>query len=630
MTPISVGEAVAGRYQVKGVPREFPGYTGYRAFDREVEVEVSLWWVHPELYPAAADRERFLGAARNVRAMKNPNARRLFDVGEIEGRLFATAQLATGERLQDKVAGGARATDAELLGYAVALCEALSRAHESGFVHGRLVPDDVVTVSGLLKIGGIGLWHNASDAARRVWGASARYVAPEAWEEAGVGPRADVFSAAAILAELACGGGGAAWNHGGEVRELRDEISLQRPDIATELCAALADDPDKRPQSPRGLLASLRVALVDEKLPTHQMRSVPPSEIGLAEPVTEIEIETRKTNGKSAPVAAPAVAPAAAPMRPTEEIAAIDRELDDAEATSAFVRRAPSPEPGDAAEFSDTDLAASPVPANPPARQTGEDLSMPLVADPSKELHMPPALAVQPPRADAPSATPMWLYVGASVVAAGAVAAIAWLILTGLFGDDDRAAAQPDREAANRPASAVAVRADAAPAEQPVVVAPAPQLGPCPDGMAHVESYCIDAYESPGQGRMPEVGMTLAMAENACSDRGARLCTDDEWERACRGPSGRSFPYGSAYRKGRCNTPEDDRAEIGATGSFPDCNSDEDVYDMSGNVAEWVVSGRARGGSARDETDGRCSRRRRSRPERAYDDVGYRCCADAR
>jgi len=52
---------------------------------------------------------------------------------------------------------------------------------------------------------------------------------------------------------------------------------------------------------------------------------------------------------------------------------------------------------------------------------------------------------------------------------------------------------------------------------------------------------------------MPESGLTLAEAAARCQARGARLCTEAEWERGCRGPDGASWPYGTAFRRGTCN-----------------------------------------------------------------------------
>jgi|GEM_PF-5791572 len=163
---------------------------------------------------------------------------------------------------------------------------------------------------------------------------------------------------------------------------------------------------------------------------------------------------------------------------------------------------------------------------------------------------------------------------------------------------------------------------EVAPAVAPAVAG----NGPCPAGMVELaKNVCIDEYEAPGGGRVPTTGVTLAQARQACEGRGVRLCTSSEWEKACRGNGGASYPYGPAFRPAPCNVSGD----IAAAGSFPDCASRAGAFDMAGNAAEWASDGRVRGGSALDDYRGRCSKSDARDPEKAYDDVGYRCCADA-
>jgi formylglycine-generating enzyme required for sulfatase activity len=126
---------------------------------------------------------------------------------------------------------------------------------------------------------------------------------------------------------------------------------------------------------------------------------------------------------------------------------------------------------------------------------------------------------------------------------------------------------------------------------------------------------------------MPRTGVSRADAAKLCAERGERLCTEKEWERACRGPGGTSYPYGTTYQAGRCNT---QGGPVRAAGSFMDCKSGSGAFDMSGNVAEWTESGMIKGGAAGEgDPAGRCSHHVKSHGEGA-ESVGFRCCATPR
>jgi formylglycine-generating enzyme required for sulfatase activity len=159
------------------------------------------------------------------------------------------------------------------------------------------------------------------------------------------------------------------------------------------------------------------------------------------------------------------------------------------------------------------------------------------------------------------------------------------------------------------------------------------------DESAHAQDtggYCIDIYEYPNQhGRAPVTGYTWARAKKACESTGKRLCSEDEWERACKGPHGAKFPFGGGFEAGVCNVGEGGRPA--ASGEFARCRSGYGVLDLSGNVAEWTASRFGGDASAKVVKGGsvdqaaftaRCAARASESVNAHSDTLGFRCCAD--
>jgi formylglycine-generating enzyme required for sulfatase activity len=111
-------------------------------------------------------------------------------------------------------------------------------------------------------------------------------------------------------------------------------------------------------------------------------------------------------------------------------------------------------------------------------------------------------------------------------------------------------------------------------------------------------------------------GVTRDEAESYCASRGGRLPTDDEWIVAAsvsvRG-SVRRYPWGdtgAVCRRGAWGLAQGPCASTGegpdTVGAHPEGATDRGIFDMAGNVAEWVArdpdkpdAGVARGGSWR-------------------------------
>jgi len=100
-------------------------------------------------------------------------------------------------------------------------------------------------------------------------------------------------------------------------------------------------------------------------------------------------------------------------------------------------------------------------------------------------------------------------------------------------------------------------------------------------------------YGNPEFDKHPVVWVEWDMAKTYCEWRGANLPTEAQWEKAARGIDGRMFPWGDDVDCSKANYYDTDQAKycVGDTtkvGSYESGISPFGLYDMSGNVWEWV------------------------------------------
>lgn len=101
-------------------------------------------------------------------------------------------------------------------------------------------------------------------------------------------------------------------------------------------------------------------------------------------------------------------------------------------------------------------------------------------------------------------------------------------------------------------------------------------------------------YNNPKFYNYPVVNVDWHMANTYCQWRGARLPTEAEWEKSARGFSN-DYPWGDEPDCRRANYESENCSNVAApytlpVGSFEDGKSDYGVYDLIGNVSEWVNS----------------------------------------
>ena len=166
----------------------------------------------------------------------------------------------------------------------------------------------------------------------------------------------------------------------------------------------------------------------------------------------------------------------------------------------------------------------------------------------------------------------------------------------------------------------------------------------------------LSYFGHPLFGNYPVVNVTFEMARTFCEDwRGARLPTEAEWEKAARGTNNSLFPWGEEiscryanYRDKACGRVRDTSPVTSFTGGV----SDYGVYNMAGNVWEWVkdwyspafylnspaenptgpefpvvgIYNIKRGGSFQDEGQKlRSTNREKNDPTNSGSNLGFRC-----
>ena len=257
----------------------------YLAHDRELDREVALKVLRDEPTDAAR-KNALLREARAMAKLAHPHVVGVFDVGEHDGRVFLTMELARDGTLRDFLARERRSF-AAIAAIFEGAGRGLAAAHASGVVHRDFKPENVLLRDGQALVTDFGLARVLDDgpaptdgAPRGTRGAreGARgsrsrstaiagtlpYMAPEQLRGERVDARTDVFGYCVTLWEALHGTKPFAGRTPAELLAAiarGPDAPLKRADVPARanaaLRAGLAFDPERRPASMEVLLEAL-------------------------------------------------------------------------------------------------------------------------------------------------------------------------------------------------------------------------------------------------------------------------------------------------------------------------------------------------------------------------------------
>ena len=187
----------------------------YRASDIEMEREIALKLLNPDLAADADWRRRFRQEATAASKLNHPNITIVFDRGEFEGQPFIVMEFVEGDTLSKVIEQGVVLSDYERIVLLEQLCDGLHYAHQRDIVHRDIKPvnlivredDDGTHRVRTLKILDFGIAKvvNSGQTATGGMMFTPSYVSPEQVLGEEVDRRSDIFAVGAVAYELLAG-----------------------------------------------------------------------------------------------------------------------------------------------------------------------------------------------------------------------------------------------------------------------------------------------------------------------------------------------------------------------------------------------------------------------------------------
>lgn len=207
--PVNTAPLIHDRYEVGERVAEGTFFFTHRARDVQTGRAVALKVLKPEYAADDAFTSRLAAESRSVVTLQHPNIAQVYDVFRHQNTLVIVTEWVRGMNLQDRIRRVAPFPLAVAMDIFQASAEALHYAHENGFIHGDIRPENVIiTPDGRVKITDFGVGSSAAATTRTQLSSlqrTANYLAPEVAQGHAVDARTDVYSLGCVLFEMLTG-----------------------------------------------------------------------------------------------------------------------------------------------------------------------------------------------------------------------------------------------------------------------------------------------------------------------------------------------------------------------------------------------------------------------------------------
>ena len=543
-----IGQTLGGRYRIEALLGQGGMSSVYRGSDPNLRRAVAIKLIHPHLSSDPEFVGRFEVEATAVARLRHPNIVQVYDFDHENDLYYIVLEYVPGETLETRLkrlnGSGRRLPLADVVKIALDVCDAVEYAHRRGMVHRDIKPANVMlNVQGqaiLMDFGVARMLGGKQHTATGVVIGTALYMSPEQIRGERPDHRADIYSLGGMLFEMVTGRppfeAGSVMNL--MLMHLNDPVpdigQLNRetpPELETAVKKALAKSAADRFQTAAEMAVALR-----------RIRFAPQGRVSAG--VTAIE-------------------------RPGLPVVATLRSAPEAERKGSVVQPSPPAAnlqlPQHFAERTIVERARPVAPARiervrkrrrAPFLLGAAVLAVVIVAGILAVLLLPGILSGSP--GQLPSAQAM------AKVDAGTY-------LIGRYGAGDA------NYVPARPIELPAFWIDRYETTNTEYAAFVIQTG------RNAPLGWLDGQFPPGEDHHPVRGVSFADAGAHCDSLGKQLPTEAEWEAAARGPDARPFPWGEDPQTVRF-----DPLNTYPVGSLSANQSFFGIYDMAGNVWEWV------------------------------------------